>query len=132
MLANRVQSGIVYDRQHQGPPGGARKIMEEAPAVDAVPVIRCRDCKYGKLCFDANGQGLIQCTNPYYPASFAETWPFDLDWYCAGGERRDGNGTDAAILGCLHVCLRVAHHQGILLPHASLLQYLLHNLRAGF
>ena len=59
------------------------------PAVDAVPVIRCRDCKYGKLCFDANGQGLIQCTNPYYPASFAETWPFDLGWYCAGGERRD-------------------------------------------
>lgn len=28
-----------YDRQHKGPPGGARKIMEEAPAVDAVPVV---------------------------------------------------------------------------------------------
>jgi hypothetical protein len=28
-----------YDRQHNGPPGGARKIMEEAPAVDAVPVV---------------------------------------------------------------------------------------------
>ncbi|MBR3795759.1 MAG: hypothetical protein IKK34_06995 [Clostridia bacterium] len=27
-----------YDRQHKGPPGGARKIMEEAPAVDAEPV----------------------------------------------------------------------------------------------
>ncbi len=23
-----------YDRQHQGPPGGARKIIEEAPAVE--------------------------------------------------------------------------------------------------
>ena len=23
-----------YDRQHEGPPGGARKIIEEAPAVD--------------------------------------------------------------------------------------------------
>lgn len=34
-----------YDRQHQGPPGGARKIIAEAPAADAVPVIRCRDCK---------------------------------------------------------------------------------------
>ena len=34
-----------YDRQHQGPPGGARKIIAEAPAADVVPVIRCRDCK---------------------------------------------------------------------------------------
>ena len=25
-----------YDRQHQGPPGGARKIIEEAPAADVV------------------------------------------------------------------------------------------------
>lgn len=31
-----------YDRQHNGPPGGARKIMEVAPAVDAVPVIHGR------------------------------------------------------------------------------------------
>ena len=64
--------------------------IDGAPEVDAVQVVRCRDCKYGKLCFDANGQRLIQCTNQYYPASFAETWPFELDWYCAGGKRRDG------------------------------------------
>jgi hypothetical protein len=71
-------------------PESVIRVIESIPAVDAVSVVRCRDCKYGKLCFDANGQGLIQCTNPYYPASFAETWPFDLDWYCAGGERREG------------------------------------------
>ena len=28
-----------YDRQHQGPPGGARKIIEEAPACDVVQVV---------------------------------------------------------------------------------------------
>ena len=27
-----------YDRIHVGAPGGARKLIEEAPAVDAVPV----------------------------------------------------------------------------------------------
>lgn len=27
-----------YDRVHIGPPGGARKLMEDAPAVDAVPI----------------------------------------------------------------------------------------------
>lgn len=26
-----------YDRQHKGPPGGARKIIEEAPSEDVVP-----------------------------------------------------------------------------------------------
>ena len=28
-----------YDRQHQGPPGGARKIIKEAPAEDVVQVV---------------------------------------------------------------------------------------------
>ena len=31
-----------YDRQHQGPPGGARKIIAEAPAADVAPVRRGR------------------------------------------------------------------------------------------
>lgn len=32
------RAGIIaeYDRQHQGPPGGARKIMETFPAADVV------------------------------------------------------------------------------------------------
>ena len=61
---------------------------------DRVDVVRCVDCKYGNLCFDAFGHRLIQCTNPNCPASM-ETWPLELDWYCAGGERRDDNGEDA-------------------------------------
>ena len=39
-LISRAYVLAEYDRQHKGPPGGARKIMEEAPAVDAVPVAR--------------------------------------------------------------------------------------------
>jgi hypothetical protein len=35
-----------YDRVHVGPPGGARKLIEEAPAADVVPVVHCRDCKH--------------------------------------------------------------------------------------
>ena len=64
------------------------------PNVDAVTVVRCLDCKYGKLCFDADGHGLIQCTNTNYPAANVETWPLELDWYCAGGERRDNDAAD--------------------------------------
>lgn len=37
-LISRAWVLAEYDRQHKGPPGGARKIMEKAPAVDAVPV----------------------------------------------------------------------------------------------
>lgn len=67
----------------------AKDVLSMLPAVDAVLVVRCRDCKYGKLCFDADGHGLIQCTNTNYPAANVETWPLELDWYCAGGERRE-------------------------------------------
>lgn len=37
-----------YDRVHVGEPGNARKLIAEAPAVDAVEVVRCRDCKHGQ------------------------------------------------------------------------------------
>lgn len=60
------------------------------PDVVAVPVVRCSECKFGKLCIDADGHSLIQCTNTKYPTANVETWPLELDWYCAGGERRDG------------------------------------------
>ena len=38
-LISRAYVLAEYDRQHQGQPGGARKIMEDAPAVDAAPVV---------------------------------------------------------------------------------------------
>lgn len=31
----------AYDREHVGLPGGARKLIEEAPTVEAEPVRRC-------------------------------------------------------------------------------------------
>lgn len=35
-----------YDRVHIGEPGKARKLMEDAPTIDAVEVVRCKDCKW--------------------------------------------------------------------------------------
>ncbi len=37
-----------YDRVHVGKAGGARKLIAEAPAVDAVEVVRCKDCEFGQ------------------------------------------------------------------------------------
>lgn len=35
-----------YDRVHIGEPGKARKLIEDAPTVDAVQVVHCKDCIY--------------------------------------------------------------------------------------
>ena len=47
-LISRAYVLAEYDRQHKGPPGGARKIIEDAPAVDAIPVewLEARKTKY--------------------------------------------------------------------------------------
>ena len=47
-------------------------ILQEAPTVDAVPVIRCKDCKYfqTRLCENEDN--------------------YD-DWFCADGERKEND-----------------------------------------
>lgn len=37
-LISRSALLAAYDAAHKGPPGGARKLIEEAPAIDAIPV----------------------------------------------------------------------------------------------
>lgn len=70
-----------YDRVHVGAPGGARKLMQDAPAVDAVEVVRCKDCKYAReqtisesmyLCED-----VLICENPEV---YEDCW--GVVWYC--------------------------------------------------
>ena len=68
---------VEYDRVHIGPAGGARKLMEDAPTVDAVEVVRCEDCKRWKydakkLCGFCNA---LICYRPNY-------------FWCMYGERR--------------------------------------------
>lgn len=43
-LIDREALLAAYDAAHKGPPGGARKLIEEAPAVEAVPLDRL--CRY--------------------------------------------------------------------------------------
>ena len=35
-----------YDLVHIGEPGKARKLIADAPAVEAVEVVRCKDCRH--------------------------------------------------------------------------------------
>lgn len=56
-MANEQRTDLIsrkaliaeYDRVHIGPPGGARKLMEDAPGVDAVEVVH--GYEVGDICF---------------------------------------------------------------------------------
>ena len=54
--------------------------LENAHTVDAVPVVRCKDCKYGTKALESP---FMFCGKPYSGFIAHET-----DYYCANGERR--------------------------------------------
>ena len=55
--------------------------VEEMPTVDAVPVVRCRDCKY---CDPEN----YHCDHPMGTAAPLRRKPDD---FCSYGERKEGD-----------------------------------------
>ena len=55
--------------------GDAIDIIEDAPTVDAVPVVRCRECKHLGVCGDATNLEVMG----FYG-------------YCSRGERKEGAG----------------------------------------
>ena len=59
----------------------ATLILREAPTVDAVPVVRCRECKQGEI------------DDPDFPDEYychAGCGWNKGDFYCAYGERKEG------------------------------------------
>ena len=67
-----------YHRRHQGPPGGALKMIKEAPAADVAPVVRCRDCRHTQT----DGFGAIYCEK-------WDRWEMPPDAYCYLGAKKD-------------------------------------------
>lgn len=57
--------------------------FEDAPTIDAVPVVRCKDCdhKHAVSC-----EGIVLCT---YRGKMIQMKPSD---FCSYGERKDGEG----------------------------------------
>ncbi len=70
-------------------------MIDNAPTIDAVPVVRCKDCKhrpidtgghnYGQDLFfpDEDNVCPCQCGDQWY------SWMPGDDWFCANGERED-------------------------------------------
>ena len=66
--------------------------FERLPAVDAVPVVRCRDCKYGEPTKNARGEAVIKCEEICWLCRLPRL--MEPDWFCADGERRDNDAAD--------------------------------------
>lgn len=69
-----------YDglEKYHVPVGVVKANINDMPTIDAVPVVRCRDCQY----YEQEQPGMVYC-----PAVVGG-W-VDNDWFCAGGERRE-------------------------------------------
>ena len=80
-LISRKALLAEYDRVHIGEPGKARKMIEDATAVDAVEVVRCKDCK--QWC---RNSGITESPNGHCFNIMVETNGYD---FCSYGERKD-------------------------------------------
>ena len=58
-------------------------ILREAPTVDAVEVVRCRDCKHAWI----HPCGYVYC---HRDGRNAYEMTFNLDSFCSYGERKEG------------------------------------------
>ncbi len=58
----------------------------EALRDGAVPVVRCRECKHG-----SSGVLDVNCYHPEYDLCEGVT-PHEPEFFCAYGERKDGDG----------------------------------------
>lgn len=99
-LISRKALIAEYDRVHVGPPGGARKLMEDAPTVkpkdliygsgilvensdpDVIRVVRCKNCAWWQREWSTDGKSCYYC-----PMVDTNT---GADFYCANAERREG------------------------------------------
>lgn len=71
-----------YDRVHIGEPGKARKLMEDAPTIDAVKVIRCHECIGKSTWINDPKYGCAVCT-------MSGMYPKNENGYCNYAIRKD-------------------------------------------
>lgn len=73
----------VYDGEINRVKRAVERILAELPTIDAVPVIRCKDCKYKDDGIDEDGIPFLKCLNG---RSYGGT---RINDYCSWAERRE-------------------------------------------
>lgn len=88
-LISRSALIAKYDRVHVGEPGMERKLMEDAPAVDAVPVMHGRWEKHSHSYFGNHQCTCSECKNDEYWKKF---FCYGSEKYCPNcGAKMDGD-----------------------------------------
>ena len=86
--ADAVKFNFQYGRDDNGillvPYRDAKKLIEAAKTVDAVPVVRCKDCIYTRKLYER-----LVCKYGTCSGCILRE-----DFFCANGERKDGDGDD--------------------------------------
>ena len=76
-IVNRLLNGMIV--------GWLCGIVDDAPTVDAVEVVRCKDCKH----YD-NSEGICWChLNSKFYKGGVDWHGFPEDGFCSYGERKD-------------------------------------------
>lgn len=84
LKAQTTKKNHIWDYITDANGRGLTEIIDSLPPIDAVPVVRCKDCRWGKeVC------GNIECSvDLNYPSEY-----HGYDWFCPNGERR-ADGTE--------------------------------------
>lgn len=90
----RFQDGYDYDGIMMVRLGDVTKSIRNAPTIDAVPVVRCAECRWWEKREDSPMGYCHACKHGYYSTH----WEISIhrtykgDFFCADGERKDGDG----------------------------------------
>lgn len=67
--------------------------VRKHPTIDAVPVVRCKDCKWsGMYCFGTSDYEQLACLEVEEDGFVRFATAVDADDFCSYGERRGGDG----------------------------------------
>lgn len=98
--ADTVVHWQTYDDEHETFPEHEGTIAEFLDsmtdegcpeAVDAVPVVRCKDCKHRPTGTNRDDLEFPDDKCPCQCEDFWYSWKPADDWFCGNGERKDGD-----------------------------------------
>lgn len=83
-LLNIVRHMTVVDKSVM------HRILIQMPTVDAVPVVRCKDCKHRPTGENRDDLEFPDDKCPCQCEDYWYSWKPSDDWFCGNGERKDG------------------------------------------
>ena len=68
-----------------------KNMLKALPTVDAVKVVRCKDCKHRPIGSNRDDLEFPDDKCPCECEDYWYSWKPEDEWYCGNGERKDGN-----------------------------------------